>query len=791
VFRRLSWLTFLLLVAAAGSAGAALVQLEAYRFDPAQGEPALPAGLAARAGAPGEFQGYGYYLVQHGGPITPEWVESLRASGAETYGYVSDNAFLIGAGPAAVRTVAALPGAAWIGPFHPAYRLDPAIGLRTFLAPERLEDPNYLLMVRVFRDLDGVASGVARIGGRVVERTDDGFSRRLVVSLPKDRLHDLARLPDVWWIEEKPEFRTCNNTTTWVVQSNSSGWTPIWDHGLYGEGQIFTIMDTGVDYNSCWFRMTGNEAPGPTHRKVIDYTLYGGTAYDGCDNGHGSHVAGTVAGDQSFINPGNYNYNGMAYKAKFGVQDVGGDDWSACNLGTLNVPSSLTAAFNASYNGGARVHTNSWGSSENAYDGFCVDLDNAMWQHPDFLICFAAGNSGPSGSTVSSPGTAKNCVTVGATRQAPSQDQMADYSSRGPAADGRKKPTLTAPGGEDPTFITSVNNDTGNPPQATCSTSSSPFQGTSMATPAVAGCALNVRQYYVDGYYPFGQAGGTGHLPSAALVKATLVGSTRDMATGDIPNNNEGWGRVSLDNSLFFDGDTRELYAHDVAPGLQTGGTWTFDFGVDSSAEPLVVTLVWTDYPGTSGSGIKLVNDLDLVVTAPGGTQYKGNVFSGGFSTTGGSADRLNVEECVRVNGPATGNWRVDVNAYNIPHGPQPFALVINGAFAGWPGGGESVPAHAPVAATLAIQAVPNPVSDRTRLDYSVPAGWSGPVVVRIVDVQGRVVRTLVDKGQTAGSYFATWERLDNLGRPVPEGVYFAQVSAGGREASTKIVVRP
>lgn len=784
----MAWVA-LILLALMGStvgAGAARIDLETYTFDPSAGEPSIPADLRAEVR---DTAGAGYYLVQARGPVTDAWQQALAASGAKVFGYVSENAYLVGLDAASRVRVGTLPGTAWIGVFHPAYKLDSNIGLSVFVSPERLQGPDLVLMVRVFQDLAGTARQVQDLGGRVLDLTDDGFSRRLLISLPKDQLHALARLPETWWIEERPEFRVQNITTKWVVQSNSSGWMPLWDHGIHGDGQIFTLMDSGVDYNSCWFRETGNAPPGPAHRKIIDYSLFGGAAYDGCDTGHGSHVAGTVAGDQSYINPGNLGYNGMAYKAKFTVQDVGADDWTACNLGTVNVPSSLSAAFTDSYNKGARVHTNSWGSTSNAYDGYCVDVDNAMWQHKDYLVCFAAGNSGPGASTVGSPGTAKNCVTVGATQQAPSQNTIASYSSRGPANDGRFKPTVTAPGGEDPNFINSVDNNSSNPPSPTCATAGSPFQGTSMATPAVAGCALNVRQYYMDGFYPLGLAGGTALTPSASLIKATLISSTVDMATGDIPNNNEGWGRLLLDNSLFFEGDTRELIANDVTPGLDTGQEWTATFDVETSAEPLVVTLVWTDYPATSGSGTRLINDLDLTVLAPDDAVYKGNVFSGGQSADNGTYDRLNVEECVRRSAPAMGRWTVRVNGFNVPQGPQPFALVVNGSFANWPGPDQSGVAGMLPSRSLAISATPNPVRDLTSLGYTIPARYSGPVRVEIVDVQGRTVRTIVNKGQSAGDYRVTWERLDHAGNPVPRGVYFGRVTAGAQSATVKLVV--
>ncbi len=141
------------------------------------------------------------------------------------------------------------------------------------------------------------------------------------------------------------------------------------------------------------------------------------------------------------------------------------------------------------------------------------------------------------------------------------------------------------------------------------------------------------------------------------------------MGTADIPNNNEGWGRVLLNDALYFEADARELKVEDVTPGLTQGGSQTFEFDVDSSSVPLEVTLVWTDYPATAGAAVALQNNLDLTVTAPGGTAYKGNVFSGGQSATGGSYDARNVEEVVRLASPASARTRSRWAARRCPTG--------------------------------------------------------------------------------------------------------------------------
>ncbi|KPV49551.1 hypothetical protein SE17_31970 [Kouleothrix aurantiaca] len=94
----------------------------------------------------------------------------------------------------------------------------------------------------------------------------------------------------------------------------------------------------------------------------------------------------------------------------------------------------------------------------------------------------------------------------------------------------------------------------------------------------------------------------------------------------------------------------------------------------------LKISLVWSDYPSTAAAAANLVNNLNLTVTAPGGATYKGNVFSGGWSAAGGSADTANNVENVYVQSAATGNWTITVSGANVPNGPQPFALVVRGA---------------------------------------------------------------------------------------------------------------
>lgn len=776
----------LLTVALAAPGGAEPLRLAFGTFDPLSGAPAVPDGLGAVELAPGIPQPF---LVQLAGRPTAADRLAIEAAG-DLLGYVPEHAYLVRMTGTAADRLAGDPAVRWVGPWLPAFKLSPDIGHQEIRDPTRADASYRILLVRTVGDAAAVRSTIEATGGRVMEAFARRVGQRLIVEAEDSRLPALARLPAVVWIEEKPEFRTWNDRTTWVAQSNASAQFPVWDHGVHGEGQIASVMDSGLDYNSCWFRDPG-KTPGPSHRKVIDYSTFGGNPYDGCSTGHGTHVCGTLAGNQTFVNPGVTHANGMAYEAKLALQDVGADDFFSCLLGLVNVPGDLTAAYNASWNLGARVHSNSWGSTSNAYDGYCVDIDEFMWSHPDFLVVFAAGNSGSGTSTVGSPGTAKDCVTVGATRQTPNQESMASYSSRGPSSDGRLKPTVCLPGGDGTLAITSADNATGNPPPNTCNSVGDPFYGTSMATPAVSGSALLVRQYFEDGFYPSGTATAPdGFGPSAALVKAMLVNTAVDIGSADIPNMNEGWGRVLLDDALYFDGDTRELRVEEDPAGLATDVVASFGYDVEAG-QALEVVLVWTDRPGTNGTSLALVNDLDLEVEGPTGTIWRGNVFSGGESTTGGSADRRNVEEVVRLATPAAGTYVVRVRAFNIPMGPQPFALAATGAFAAWPpNGAVDAPVVAGAAGTrLDLAVAPNPTRAGATIRLITPGRGPREARVTVYDLRGSVVATPWSGPVGPGVTVVPWDGRDADGRDVPSGVYFVRAQSARETVARKLLV--
>jgi hypothetical protein len=321
-------------------------------------------------------------------------------------------------------------------------------------------------------------------------------------------------------------------------------------------------------------------------------------------------------------------------------------------------------------------------------------FDDFMWDTMlagEHILPFAAaGNEGNNDlNGIVSPATAKNLVTVGATERfwsrsaGSSPENMADFSSVGPTADGRIKPDVTATGLKVRVPLLE------NPDGSTCQTLLEPqgTSGTSYASPIAAGAAALIREYYLGGYYPGGVVN-----PSAALVKATIINSGRNMTGaltgGAIPGDKQGWGRITLDDALRFSDEPGSLQVIDDMIGLATGQQLAYAVQVPDDAEEweLKVTLVWTDWPGNPGAQFALVNDLDLTVSGPSGT-YVGNHFLDGYSTSGGTADRRDVVEQVylseTIGNLEPGTHTVTIYGYNVPFGRnpgsrQPFAVLVN-----------------------------------------------------------------------------------------------------------------
>ncbi|KAK9815904.1 hypothetical protein WJX72_011677 [[Myrmecia] bisecta] len=342
------------------------------------------------------------FLVTLTAPITKDAVAALTDVLDEFSGhvgsYIPDHTVIVIASRAAVASIKALPGVVWVGDYQPSYKA----------VQERCDD----------------------------ECNVSGGGRKLSIVAPIDRLqglvHWLAEQPTVHWIAPRPKGRAANFFASAIGQcaraapvtngngqyAGDNGTHPIWDAGLQGQGQIVGMGDTGLDMTQCMFidanvpfTTTSKDAGGSlifdstSHRKLRFYREF----VDGADgNGHGTHCGGSAAGS---LQIGFSPWQGMAPQAKLAFTDIGsGSD------GTITTPDDLAKDYYSyAYQRGAYVHSDSWGTDSPQYDAMGFDVDLFSWVFQDFVPVFAAGNLGylEIDSTVSSPATAKNSISVG------------------------------------------------------------------------------------------------------------------------------------------------------------------------------------------------------------------------------------------------------------------------------------------------------------------------------------------------------------------------------------------
>lgn len=507
------------------------------------------------------------------------------------------------------------------------------------------------------------------------ERARGGNLQVVFPSLPREKLLAIAELKEVRWIEEQPEVDVDSAVTTTVpertpgglIQSGQEDNTPVWDMEIRGQGQVIGVTDHAINSKHCMFKDSGNNPIGLTHSKLLGrrqrrfyYTPMRKTSP------HGHRVAALAAGHEASRSLGHASLDhirGMAWEAKLTLDDL--DD-------LMDEYITVTDALRNQDADGAFIHSNSWHIGF-GYNEKAVEVDTFVFNNERHFVCGSAGNSYDSDECIGPPGSAKNALCVSASVKVHGVMIFGDGVA-GPISydDLRFKPDICAPGGD----LDTASRSRCEPQEIGCASS--------WATPIVAGAAALVRQYYLEGWYPTGTKMGSVSLdPSGALVKATLLNSTVAITSPGYPSNTEGWGLLRLTNVLFFAGaGTPRSFVKDVfnADGLHTDEFHTYDVAVRDDSFPLKVTLVWSDAAATLPAARPLVNNLDLIVTSPDGTTFRGNNFGAdGLSTEGGQADAINNVEMVIRNRDLCGTWHIEVHCA-IATCTQGYALVVTGA---------------------------------------------------------------------------------------------------------------
>lgn len=686
-----------------------------------------------------------FHLIQFVGPIKPDWRLTLEQLGVRIVGYIPQNAYLVQGTPHAVARLqdwaAKSRWVQWDGPFQPQFKIHPAARTEASTGQsDRTQSQDYA--VQLLNDGAGNTNLITLIrswSGAGIKRNSLSLQfRNLVVTLLPDYVATLAQQPEVVSIQPEVPPGLHDERQAQIVAGNLTGWsltgpgylTWLAEKGFtqsqfIASGFAVDISDSGIDNGTILPTHPGLSVLGDFNlgSRVVYARLIGaaslGSTLAGCD-GHGTINAHILAGHNAdsggfpHIDAAGYHYGlGISPFVRIGSSVIF-DPYHFTYPDYAELQSSA-------YHDNARISVNSWGTTNStyspdaqAYDALVRDAQPATSAFPaegnqEMVIIFAAGNGGPGLSSVGSPATAKNVITVGASENlrslniahggksamgfdncgasdatADSPSDLASFSSRGPTSDGRHKPDLVAPG----THVTggvpqSILSSGSNGVAAECFTAAAicaltgaggagntnnffPLgqqfytvsSGTSQSVPAVGGACALLRQYFINH-----QAAP----PSPAMTKAYLMNSTRFL-TGAYANDtlwSEGQGMGLLNLSRAFDDAPRILRDQlDEDLFTQSGEQRVFTGKVGDTNKPVRITLAWTDAPGsTVGSAYN--NDLDVAVEI-GGQWFFGNNFSGAFSAAGGQPDARNNVESVFLPQGAEGELTIVVTAANI-----------------------------------------------------------------------------------------------------------------------------
>ncbi len=493
-----------------------------------------------------------------------------------------------------------------------------------------------------------------------------------------------------------------------------------WRTDLDGKGEVIAVADTGLD-TGVLATLTPDLAgrvtaltSWPVNPSWAPYVTNPGADDGPADlgSGHGTYVAGLAAG--SGARSGGAR-RGVAPAATLVVQAI--EQWIAVAPGHPEIgasrytlagrPTDLRELLTQGYRSGARIHVLAWGSAAaGAYDNDSYEVDLYLREHRDAIICVAAGNSGSDRnadretdpSSLDSPATAKNAITIGATEgSAPNgfpvtwdrlqadgrvfanagdltdpvygqPDRMALLSSAGPTSDGRTKPDVSAPGTclVGPRAMNAIGRGWG---LADPLPSYIVDGGTSAAVAVAGGATALLRQAWRRALR---------RRPAGVTLKALAILGAAPVCSRDGTRPEErrvaGYGRLDVDGSLPHptDGSTVKVLVNaTVTSGVRTGQVRRHRFTV-SAGTRLRAVLAWYDEPGE-----RLVNDLDLTLTGPGAPAPVWGNHQIGSPITPSTPDRTNTVEVVDVPGLAGGTWELAVTGANIPQGPQPYALVV------------------------------------------------------------------------------------------------------------------
>lgn len=591
------------------------------------------------------------FIVQFYTQPLEEFKEAITNLGGIVHHYVAQLAYLVKMNESIRAQVEALPYVRWVGPYHPAYRLEEFMIDNLEMAEQVYPLQCYNIQVLAVEQKDIIANRIKVLGG-TVNRADAG-KFLLEATLTPDQLFEVVRWNEVLFVDRWGQYDVDMNIAREIGGADYIESVA----GYNGSGVRGEVFDNGFNLDHVDFQS----------RPLIEHGSVGSAS-------HGASTSGICFGDgtgnpqaRGLLPAGqgivaDYNYVGLAGTNRY------------IHSGEL-IEDPYYAVFQTASVGSPRT---------TQYTTISADTDAAIFDF-DLVHCQSQSNAG---DQMSRPQAwAKNIISGGGVYHYDTLDKSDDCwcygASIGPASDGRIKPTFTH-------FYDNILT-TSWPGSADYTTS---FGGTSGATPIIAGHVGLFFQMWSDGIFgnevdPNGTVfENRAHFTTA---KAMLI-NTADQYPFSGPNHDktrmhQGWGMPNVKNLY----DLREkIYVIDETDVLNSFDIAQHSIAVTAGEPALNVTMTYADPPGNPAVQTQhRINDLTLKVISPNNTIYYGNngLLDGVWSTSGGSPDTKNTVECVFIENPEPGVWTVEVHADEIiedghvetPEMDADYSLVITG----------------------------------------------------------------------------------------------------------------
>ncbi len=574
------------------------------------------------------FLGNSYQIIQFYDLPTENTQASLKNLGIKLIKYVPKNAY-IAAIPSTIdpnqlvklniRTIIEIPS---------IYRM--STRLMENLPDYATDGKQVDIILNYYEDLP-LSAIVKDLSGKDIDILETNENNHyLILRIPIDNITQFGTLPYVEWVDLIPgpgEAEDRGGRT--IHRSNVINNKLSTGYRFDGEGVKVLVRDDGL--------------VGPH----IDYTGRLTNLTTDATGTHGDGVAGVMSGGGN-LDP---TITGMAP----------GSDVYVINYASLF---SSDNTLSLHQNDGVKITNSSYSNGCN--DGYTTTtqvVDDQTYQNPTLLHVFSAGNSnnndcgyGAGNQWGNITGGHKIGKNVIATANLFADGSLVSSSSRGPAADGRLKPDISAHGQGQ--LATNPNN------------AYQTFGGTSAAAPGIAGVSAQLYQVYKS------LNGGTD--PEAALIKATLMNTADEM--GNLgPDFKYGWGRVNgfkalklLESGRYLDGT------------IINGQSLTHTITVPAGVKQVKAMVYWAEPAPASISGPALINNLDIKLTTPGNVEYLPWI----LDPTPDPAildlpavrgvDNLNNVEQVTLDDPAAGSYTLNIEGTSIPMGPQKYYVVYD-----------------------------------------------------------------------------------------------------------------